>query len=64
MATYRNDNVIPHLTGKTEEDIIALSNALVELDSQLRYVLGHLGLENFSEGALNELKSYVKGDDL
>lgn len=63
MATYRQDGGMPQLTGDPQRDIATLRNALAEMDAQLRYVLGHLGLENFSEGALNELKSYLKGDD-
>lgn len=51
----------PHFTGNetTETKIDAIQNYLYMLYEQLRYSMGNLGTENFSEGGIKDLEKIV-----
>lgn len=51
----------PHFTGNetTETKIDAIQNYLYMLYEQLRYSMGNLGTENFSEGGIKDLEQIV-----
>lgn len=51
----------PHFTGQesTEQKIDTIQNYLFMLYEQLRYSMGNLGTENFSEGGIKDLEQIV-----
>lgn len=60
-SILNTDINFPHFTGKesTEQKIDTIQNYLFMLYEQLRYSMGNLGTENFSEGGIKDLEQIV-----
>ena len=55
MANFRQSFFLPPLSGDVNRDLALLRQSLFSLEEELRYILLHLGKDNFQDGDLHFL---------